>query len=50
MPIFITEYPQFFTASIKRYYKLLGHDKYKDVIILPSLVFRKKESRLGCVF
>lgn len=32
MPAFITEYPQFFTASIKGWYKLLQHDKYKDVI------------------
>ena len=29
----ITEYPQFFTASIKGRYKLLEHDKYKDIVI-----------------
>ena len=27
MPAFVTEYPQFFTASIKGFYKLLEHDK-----------------------
>jgi hypothetical protein len=32
MPAFVTEYPQFFTASIKGLYKLPEHDKYKDII------------------
>ena len=33
MPAFVTEYPQFFTASIKGWYKLLEHDQYKDIIV-----------------
>jgi len=38
MPEFITEYPQFFTASIKEWYKLLKQDKYK-LSIIKSLRF-----------
>jgi REP-associated tyrosine transposase len=45
MPAFITEYPQFFTASIKGWYKLLEHDKYKDIII-NSLRFLVKDKRI----
>jgi hypothetical protein len=44
MPVFVTEYPQFFTASIKGWYKLLEHDKYKDIIVNSpqfSVVFNK---------
>jgi len=33
MPVFVTEYPQFFTAGIKGWYKLAEHDKYKQMII-----------------
>jgi hypothetical protein len=32
MPAFVTEYPQFFAASINGWYKLLEHDQYKDII------------------
>ena len=45
MPEFITEYPQFFTASIKGFYKLLQQDKYKDVII-NSLKFLVEKKRI----
>ena len=45
MPAFITEYPQFFTASIKGSYLLLQHDKYKDIII-SSLAFLVKDKRI----
>ena len=45
MPAFITEYPQFFTASIKGWYKLLQHDKYKDIII-NSLRFLVEDKRI----
>lgn len=45
MPAFITEYPQFFTASIKGRYKLLNHDKYKDIII-NSLRFLVGDKRI----
>lgn len=52
MPAFITpvpqyagEYPQFFTASIKGRYKLLNHDKYKDIII-SSLRFLVEDKRI----
>ena len=41
----ITEYPQFFTASIKGRYKLLEHDKYKDIVI-SSLRFLVEEKRI----
>jgi len=33
MPAFITEYPQFFTATNLEWKKLLLPDKYKDIII-----------------
>lgn len=33
MPLFITEYPQFFTATIVEWKKLLEPDKYKNIII-----------------
>jgi putative transposase len=45
MQAFITEYPQFFTASIKGWYRLLQHDQYKD-IILNSLHFLVKDKRI----
>lgn len=45
MPAFITAYPQFFTASIKGWYKLLQHDKYKDIIV-NSLLFLVKDKRI----
>ncbi len=45
MPVFVTEYPQFFTASIKGLYKLLDHDKYKDIIV-NSLRFLVQDKRI----
>ena len=45
MPAFITEYPQFFTASIKGWHKLLEEDKYKDIII-SSLQFLVADKRI----
>jgi len=45
MPVFVTEYPQFFTASIKGWYKLLEHDQYKDVIV-NSLRFLVEDKRI----
>jgi REP element-mobilizing transposase RayT len=45
MRVFITEYPQFFTASIKGWYKLLQHDKYKDIVI-DSLRFLVEDKRI----
>jgi hypothetical protein len=45
MPVFITEYPQFFTASIKGRYKLLERDQYKDMII-NSLHFLVDDKRI----
>ena len=45
MPAFVTEYSQFFTASIKGFYKLLEHDKYKDIII-NSLRFLVEDKRI----
>jgi len=45
MAVFITEYLQFFTASIKDRYKLLEHDKYKN-IILNSLQFLDEDRRI----
>jgi REP element-mobilizing transposase RayT len=45
MPVFVTEYPQFFTASIKGWYKLLEHDKYKDIIV-NSLRFLVEDKRI----
>jgi putative transposase len=50
MPGFITEYPQFLTASIKAWNKLLENDKYKDIII-QSLGFLVEDNRLKlCAF
>ena len=45
MPDFVAEYPQFFTASIKGWYKLLQHDQYKDIII-NSLRFLVEDKRI----
>jgi REP element-mobilizing transposase RayT len=45
MPAFITEYPQFFTATIIEWQKLLEPDKYKDIII-DSLSFLVKDKRI----
>jgi putative transposase len=52
MPVFVTpvpqyagEYPQFFTAGIKGWYKLLQDDKYKDIII-SSLRFLVEDKRI----
>ena len=45
MQAFITEYHQFFTASIKGWYKLLQHDKYKDIIV-HSLRFLVEDKRI----
>ena len=45
MPVFVTEYPQFFTASIKGWYKLLQHDQYKDIIV-NSLRFLVEDKRI----
>ncbi len=45
MPAFITEFPQFFTASIKGWYKLLQHDQYKDIIV-NSLCFVVGDKRI----
>ena len=45
MPNFVTEYPQFFTASIKGWYELLQHDQYKDIII-NSLRFLVEDKRI----
>ena len=41
----ITEYPQFFTATIIEWKKLLAPDKYKDIII-DSLRFLVNENRI----
>lgn len=45
MPAFITEYPQFFTATIVGWKKLLRPHKYKDIII-ESLRFLTVERRI----
>ena len=45
MPIFTTEYPQFFTASIKGWYKLLEHDQYKGIVV-NSLRFLVEDKRI----
>ncbi len=45
MPAFITEYPQFFTATIMKWKKLLEPDKYKDIII-ESFQFLVKDNRI----
>ena len=45
MPSLITEYPQFFTATIVEWRKLLEPDKYKDIII-NSLRFLVEDKRI----
>ena len=45
MPAFITEYPQFFTATILEWKKLLEPDKYKDIII-SSFRFLVEDKRI----
>jgi putative transposase len=45
MPAFITEYPQFFTATITDWKKLLEPDKYKNIII-NSLRFLVEDKRI----
>jgi REP element-mobilizing transposase RayT len=45
MPIFITEYPQFFTATIRDWKKLLEPDKYKNIVII-SLRFLVEDKRI----
>ena len=45
MSVFVTEYPQFFTATIKGRYKLLSHDKYKDIVV-KSLQFLVSDNRI----
>lgn len=45
MPAFVTEYPQFFTATIQAWKKLLEPNKYKDIII-GSLEFLVKDKRV----
>ena len=45
MPAFVTEYPQFYTASIKGWYKLLEHDQYKDIVV-NSLHFMVEDKRI----
>jgi len=45
MSAFITEYPQFFTATILEWKKLLKPDKYKDIII-DSLRFLVANQRI----
>lgn len=45
MSLLITEYPQFFTATILNWKKLLKPDKYKD-IITDSLRFLVEDQRI----
>jgi REP element-mobilizing transposase RayT len=45
MTVFITAYPQFFTATITEWQKLLEPDKYKDIII-NSLRFLVEDKRI----
>jgi putative transposase len=45
MPSFITEYPQFFTATNLEWKPLLKQDKYKDIII-SSMDFLAKDKRV----
>ncbi|WP_276501818.1 REP-associated tyrosine transposase [Terrimonas pollutisoli] len=45
MPAFITEYPQFFTATNLEWKKLLEPDKYKDIII-SSFQFLVEDKRI----
>jgi putative transposase len=51
MSAIITEYPQFFTATILEWKKLLKPDKYKDIIIesLRFLVIHKRIKLYGFV-
>ena len=44
MALFITEYPQFFTATNLEWKKLLQPDKYKDIVI-SSMRFLVKDKR-----
>jgi len=46
MSFFITEYPQFFTASLEGWYKLPEPDQYKDVI-MSSLRFLVENYHAG---
>jgi REP element-mobilizing transposase RayT len=46
MPVFITDYPQFFTATIQGWKKLLQPDKYKEIII-NSLRFLVEDKRIN---
>ena len=45
MPLLITDYPQFFTATILEWKNLLKPDKYKDIII-NSLRFLVEDKRI----
>ena len=45
MPVFVTEYPQFFTATIVGWQRLLEPDKYKNLII-NSLRFLVEDKRI----
>jgi len=45
MPAFVTEYPQFFTATIVGWNKLLASDKYKKIIV-SSLKFLVEDKRI----
>ena len=45
MSLIITEYPQFFTATIQQWKNLLKRDKYKDIII-NSLRFLVDQQRI----
>lgn len=45
MPTIITEHPQFFTATILEWKRLLKPEKYKDVII-GSLQFLVENNRI----
>ena len=45
MPNFITEYPQFVTATIQNWKRILAPDKYKDIII-DSLRFLVTANRI----
>jgi hypothetical protein len=45
MAVFITEYPQFLTATNLEWKKLLQQDKYKDIIVR-SMRFLAKQNRV----
>jgi REP element-mobilizing transposase RayT len=45
MPAFITEYPQFVTATINNWQNLLEYDKYKDIIV-NSLRYLVEDKRI----